>query len=86
MPYRIHFFPVHHWSKRGIFDTNKRLWGGFVIDNPDGMRIFYSGDTGFGKMFKQIGEMYSDGFDLSLIPIGAYLPRPFLESQHINPH
>jgi len=80
----VHFFPVCHWSKRGIFDTNKRLWGGFVIETPDGLRFFYSGDTGFCKVFEQIGNKYKE-FDLALIPIGAYKPRPFLSPQHVDP-
>ena len=35
-------------------------------------------------MFKEIGDHF-DGIDLSLIPIGAYLPREFLCYQHIDP-
>ena len=34
--------------------------------------------------FKQIGE-YAGSIDLALIPIGAYLPRWFMQPQHINP-
>lgn len=28
---KITFVPACHWSKRSVFDQNKRLWGGFVI-------------------------------------------------------
>lgn len=29
--FKITFVPVCHWGRRGLFDQNKRLWGGFVI-------------------------------------------------------
>lgn len=44
--------PVCHWSRRGAFDKNYRLWGGFVIESPTGKKVFYSGDTGYCPVFK----------------------------------
>ncbi len=44
--------PVCHWSRRGMLDQGKRLWGGFVIKTPKGKKIFYPGDTGYCEIFK----------------------------------
>lgn len=82
--FKITFVPVCHWSRRWAFDKNYRLWGGFVIESPTGKKVFYSGDTGYCGIFREIGEVFK-GFDLSILPIGAYLPRDYLKSQHTNP-
>lgn len=75
--------PSQHWSKRSLFDTYERLWATWVIESKD-QRIFFAGDTGYAEHFKQIGNKY-DGFDLALLPIGAYEPRWFMKSYHVNP-
>lgn len=75
--------PVQHWSKRTLFDTFERLWASWVIEANDN-RIFFAGDTGYAKHFKDIGKKYQD-FELALIPIGAYEPRWFMKSHHVNP-
>lgn len=48
----ITFVPVCHWGRRGAFDKNKRLWGGFVIETMKKKRLFYSGDTGKCGVFE----------------------------------
>jgi len=30
---QITFCPVQHWTQRGVFDRNKELWGGFVVEH-----------------------------------------------------
>lgn len=82
--YKITFVPVLHWSKRGMNDLNTRLWGGFVIETPFKQKIFYSGDTGYSDVFKEIGDMFGP-FDFTILPIGAYEPRHLLRPQHVNP-
>jgi N-acyl-phosphatidylethanolamine-hydrolysing phospholipase D len=76
--------PARHWSRRGLWDTNKTLWGGWAID-IDGFNSWFAGDTGYSKRyFKEIGERLGP-FRLALIPIGAYAPRYFMASAHIDP-
>lgn len=55
-----------------------------MIKTPKGKKIFYPGDTGYCGIFKELGEIFG-GFDLSILPIGAYEPRELLKSQHFNP-
>lgn len=62
--------PAQHFSGRGLLDRDKTLWASWVIENGD-QRIFFSGDTGYFKGFKEIGERYGP-FDLTIIETGAY--------------
>lgn len=80
---RITFVPAQHWSKRGFFDTNKSLWGGFVIQYGD-RTLFFAGDTGFGSHFNLISQKFHK-IDLAMLPIGAYEPRWFMKEAHMNP-
>jgi N-acyl-phosphatidylethanolamine-hydrolysing phospholipase D len=80
---RIHFVPVQHWSKRTLFDANQSLWGGYVVEDK-GWRFFFAGDTGFSHDFKDIGQRFG-AVDLAALPIGAYAPRWFMKSQHVDP-
>ncbi|MFO1132130.1 MAG: MBL fold metallo-hydrolase [Hyphomicrobiales bacterium] len=82
---RIHLTPALHWSKRGLFDANTALWGAFVIEAPGGP-IYFAADTGFGTgdTFADVRESFGPP-RLSLLPIGAYEPRWFMQPQHMNP-
>ena len=81
--WKYHAVPVQHWSRRGLLDTNKVLWAGWVVEAPD-KRLFFAGDTGYSKDFKDIGNRFKS-MDLSLIPIGAYAPRWFMKDMHCSP-
>lgn len=81
---RFDFVPAHHWSKRTLTDTCRSLWGGWVLTGPDGQRVYFAGDTGYGHWFSRIGERYP-GIDLALLPIGAYEPRWWLRDVHCDP-
>jgi L-ascorbate metabolism protein UlaG (beta-lactamase superfamily) len=65
--------PAQHFSGRGLFDGNKTLWASWVIESGD-LRVFFSGDTGYFKGFKDIGDRYGP-FDLTLMETGAYDPK-----------
>ncbi len=80
---KMTFVPVRHWSRRGLFDTNKRLWGGYVIQNKN-TKIYHSGDSGYGNHYKELAEVFGE-IDYFIVGIGAYEPRWFMESNHNNP-
>jgi L-ascorbate metabolism protein UlaG (beta-lactamase superfamily) len=79
----VTFIPAQHWSRRGPFDGNATLWGGFVIQGQ-GATIYHSGDTAWFEGFAEIGRRFP-GIDAALLPIGAYDPAWFMERQHLNP-
>lgn len=80
---RIFFVPVRHWSRRGLFDTNRRLWGGFVIQSSKAT-VYFGGDSGYGRHYKEVGELFPQ-IDYFLIGIGGYEPRWFMEPVHNSP-
>lgn len=79
----ITFIPSRHWAKRGAFDTNKRLWGGFVIEASH-KRILFGGDSGYDQHYKDLGNLFGS-FDYALLGIGAYEPLYFMGPNHQSP-
>ena len=82
----INFVPAQHWSSRTGWDRNATLWGGFVVQSQvEGTpySMFFSGDTGYSKDFSDIGAKFG-GFDFAQIAVGCYLPRWFMQEQHVN--
>ena len=79
----ITLVPAQHWSARGMRDRNKALWGGFFVQ-AKGKTLYFAGDTGYTKSFREIRERLGAP-DISLLPIGAYEPRWFMKDQHMNP-
>ena len=78
--------PAQHFSGRTFWDQNKTHWNGYVIESLISKKKFYFvGDTGYNEVdFKQIGKAFSP-IDLSLIPIGTYIPRRFMAPIHCSP-
>ncbi|WP_420808654.1 MBL fold metallo-hydrolase [Cohnella luojiensis] len=65
--------PARHFSGRSVGDRNKTLWCSWVIQGRQA-KIFYSGDSGYGPHFKEIGNKYGP-FDLTLMECGQYDER-----------
>ena len=82
---KVTFLPAVHWSKRTLTDTNKTLWGNFLIEYKD-KKVLFACDTGYGNIYKELGEKYGP-IDLTFINIGAYDFRPMFEKSvyHTNP-
>jgi L-ascorbate metabolism protein UlaG (beta-lactamase superfamily) len=83
-PLRVTYVPAQHFSARTLWDRNRSLWGGFVVEAEDGARVFFAGDSGWCPHFAEIGARFP-GLDLALLPIGAYEPRWFMRTQHMDP-
>ncbi|MFD1383249.1 MBL fold metallo-hydrolase [Rhodanobacter aciditrophus] len=66
----IRFTPTQHFSGRAMGDGNQTLWGSWAITSH-GKSLYFSGDSGYFKGFKAIGERYGP-FDLAMIETGAY--------------
>ena len=74
---KVTLLPAVHWSKRSLTDTNKTLWGNFLIEYKD-KKIFFACDTGYGNIYKELGEKYGP-IDLTMINIGAYNFKPMFD-------
>lgn len=62
--------PAQHFSGRGISDREKTLWCSWIIQSAD-ENLFFSGDSGYGSHFKEIGEQYGP-FDFAFMECGQY--------------
>ena len=72
--------PAKHRSGRGL-KSNQTLWASFVLKTPT-MKIFYSGDSGYGAHFADIGNTYGP-FDLAIMECGQY--SKYWPNSHMTP-
>lgn len=77
---RIHATPARHYSGRA-FTRNRSLWLGFALESSE-RRIFFSGDSGYGPHFADIGQRLGP-FDWVALDAGQYDPR--WANVHMNP-
>ncbi len=76
------FVPAYHESGRGPFNSNRTLWGGFVIEGSK--RIYFAGDTAYGKFLRDIKSRYKH-FNMAILPVGNYEKRWIMKTMHMNP-
>jgi L-ascorbate metabolism protein UlaG (beta-lactamase superfamily) len=62
--------PARHFSGRGLTDRSTTLWSSWVILSG-AEKIYFSGDSGYGPHFKEIGGKYGP-FDFAMIECGQY--------------
>lgn len=65
----IYCLPARHFSGRSLV-SNQTLWASFLIEIDD-KKIFLSGDGGYGKHFKTIGETFKE-IDFAILENGQY--------------
>ena len=61
--------PARHFSGRG-FTTNTTLWCSWVVRTAN-RQIYFSGDSGYGPHFKDIGDKYG-AMDFVMMECGQY--------------
>lgn len=64
------FAPARHFSGRGVSNRWSTLWGSWVVTGRND-NIYFSGDSGYGPHFKEIGDKYGP-FDFAMMECGQY--------------
>jgi N-acyl-phosphatidylethanolamine-hydrolysing phospholipase D len=80
---RLTCVPAQHFSGRTLGKRNTTLWCGWVLRSA-GQTLFFAGDTGLHPEFTAIASRCGP-IDFAILPIGAYEPRWFMGSVHMNP-
>ncbi|KAH8982899.1 N-acyl-phosphatidylethanolamine-hydrolyzing phospholipase D [Lactarius akahatsu] len=96
---RLSCTPSQHVSGRTTSDRWHALWAAWVVDDlRSHKKVYFAGDTGYRTVrdgededkvpvcpaFAEAGERFG-GFDLALLPIGAYQPRAVMSNMHASP-
>ncbi|SIR76143.1 L-ascorbate metabolism protein UlaG, beta-lactamase superfamily [Pseudacidovorax sp. RU35E] len=77
---KVHVTPSRHFSGRA-FTRDRSLWVGYALVSPE-RRLFFSGDSGYGPHFADIGRRLGP-FDWVTLDAGQYDPR--WGNVHMNP-
>lgn len=62
--------PAQHFSGRSLFDRNQTLWVSWILEGIS-EKIYYSGDSGYGPHFRDIGDQYGP-FHYAFLENGQY--------------
>ncbi|KAI9443122.1 N-acyl-phosphatidylethanolamine-hydrolyzing phospholipase D [Lactarius indigo] len=96
---RLSCTPSQHVSGRTASDRWHALWAAWVVDDLRSHKnVYFAGDTGYRTVrdgedegavpvcpaFAEVGERFG-GFNLALLPIGAYEPRAIMSNEHASP-
>ncbi|WP_020567668.1 MBL fold metallo-hydrolase [Neolewinella persica] len=74
--------PARHFSGRSPSTRNKSLWTGFVIETNLN-KLYFGGDSGYGRHFKEIHRKLGGGYDLTMLDSGQYHDR--WKNVHMQP-
>lgn len=77
------FVPAWHWSQRGVFDRNRSLWGGWMIQDAK-KTIYFAGDTAYNQAYFTAIAHHFPSIDLALLPIGPGDPDHLMRRSHVN--
>jgi N-acyl-phosphatidylethanolamine-hydrolysing phospholipase D len=80
---RLTCLPAQHFSGRTLGKRNSTLWCGWALRTEDNS-LFFAGDTALHPEYGSIATRCGP-FDVAILPIGAYEPRWFMGSVHMNP-
>ncbi|WP_318387999.1 MBL fold metallo-hydrolase [Enterobacter sp.] len=75
--------PAQHWSMRTLWDRNRTLWCGWVVESTR-QRFWFAGDTGYTPDLMEIPQRIGP-IDVAALPVGAYAPRWFMSIHHMDP-
>lgn len=79
----VRSLPAQHWTRRR-FGVNRRLWASYAFRTAGERAVYFGGDSGYFPGYREIAR--EEGmFDAVLLPIGAYEPRWFMKTAHMNP-
>jgi len=79
--FRLVATPAQHFSGRGLSNRDRTLWASWVIIGSE-HRIYFSGDGGYGKHFRTIGDSLGP-FDMTLLEMAAY--SDYWPGYHMEP-
>ena len=82
-PLELTCVPAQHFSGRSLGGRNQTLWCGWSLRSGSRAALF-AGDTALHPEFGSIASRCGP-FEIAVLPIGAYEPRWFMGSVHMNP-